>query len=361
MITSLYIHIPFCDHICSYCDFIKVYSSLFDRKLYLKRLVEEYTSLNIKDDTLKTIYIGGGTPSSLENSELEYLLSFLKKHQKKVDEFTFEANPESLTVEKIKLLKKYQVSRVSLGVETTSSRGLELLERKHKLKDVEKVIIELKDNGIYNINLDFIYGYEDESIEELKEDIDFALKKDVKHLSFYTLIIEDNTVYKLKKYKELDDDTLFKMYKYINERLKDNGFIHYEVSNYAKEGYESLHNKVYWHDEKYYAIGLSSSSYIYDKRIKNTSSITNYLKGIVHREIDLISKESEEEEFIMLSFRLLEGLSIREYKKRFNADFIKKYSKAIEKNRDFLNIDENHIAIKEDYIYIMDKIVIDFM
>lgn len=361
MIKSLYIHIPFCDNICSYCDFIKVYAPLFDRKKYLDLLIDEIKENNILDNSLDTIYIGGGTPSCLKEDEIEYLLSYLYEHFNNVKEFTFEANPESLTLSKIKLLKKYNVNRISLGVETTSTDGLILLNRKHTKEIVRNVISLLKENNISNINLDFIFGYPNQSISSLKKDLEFAIKEDVPHLSFYSLIIENNTLLKIKKFQPLDDEILAKMYDLINRTLNNNDINHYEVSNYCKKGYESIHNLTYWNDLNYYAVGVSASSYIDDKRIKNTSSLTSYLKGINHKEIENIDLKSEKEEFIFLSFRLIKGLSIKEYKRRFNEEFLNKYKVEIEKHKNELNINNDYISIKEKYFFIMDSIVIDFI
>lgn len=361
MIKSLYIHIPFCDNICSYCDFIKVYSSLFDRKKYLDLLINEIKENNIIDNSLDTIYIGGGTPSSLKEEEIEYLLSYLNEHFKNVKEFTFEANPESLTLSKIKILKKYNVNRISLGVETTLDEGLILLNRKHNNEMVKNVISLLKENNINNINLDFIFGYPNQSLSSLKEDLDFAIKEDVPHLSFYSLIIENNTLLKIKNYHALDDELLSNMYNLINNTLNRNNINHYEVSNYCKKGFESLHNLSYWNDLNYYAVGVSASSYINDKRIKNTSSLTSYLKGINNKEIENIDIANEKEEFTFLSFRLIQGLSIKEYKRRFNEDFLNKFQAEIEKHKNELNINNEYISIKEEYFFIMDSIVIDFI
>ena len=361
MISSLYIHIPFCDHICSYCDFAKVESKYFDRKKYLDKLFDEFNSYAILDNSLKTIYIGGGTPSALNEEELEYLLSFFYSHFKNVEEFTFEANPESLTLNKIKILSKYHVNRVSLGVETTDVEGIKLLNRKHTIIDVIEAIKNLKDNNITNINLDFIFGYHNQTIYSLNKDIDFALSLDVTHLSFYSLIIEDNTILKIKGYQEEDENLLSDMYSLINRRLNNSYFKHYEVSNYAKEGYKSIHNLTYWLDKNYYAIGLGASSYINDKRIKNTMSINNYLNGIIKRDIDIIDFVSLKEEYIMLHFRLLDGIKYKEYQNIFKSDFKTEHHKAILKNKDLLNINDDSISIKEDYFFIMDQIVIDFI
>lgn len=360
MPESLYIHIPFCNSICTYCDFAKVYYDLFSRKRYLSVLIEEIKSLSIEDRSLKTIYIGGGTPSSLDDEELKMLLSYLHERFDNVEEFSFECNPESLTREKMIILKKYGVNRISLGVQTTSKRGLKILGRKHKVKDVKRCLKDLKEVGFDNINLDFIFGYRNESYLNLLNDIHFAINAEVSHLSFYSLIIEDNTILKINNEKYLSDDRLSKMYSLINRKLKKASFNHYEISNYAKKGKESKHNLKYWKDETYYAVGVSSSCYVADYREKNTSSITSYLNGVITKEIDKLTSEDKKEEFIMLSFRLKEGVDLKRYSELFSTSFLEEKKKAIEKNREFLNISFNNISIKEEYMFISDSIVSDF-
>ena len=182
MTESLYIHIPFCSHICNYCDFPKVLSGSFSEEKYISCLLDELNSYHIADNSLKTIYIGGGTPSFLSLESLTRLLSYLHEHFKNVIEFSMEANPESLTEDKIKLLKNYGVNRISLGVESSSEHILKVLNRKHTVAQVESVIELLRQYGFDNINLDFIYGVNEMTSKDLDHDIDFALRQNVEHL-----------------------------------------------------------------------------------------------------------------------------------------------------------------------------------
>ena len=175
MISALYLHIPFCDHICAYCDFPKVLGRFFDKSLYIERLIEEIESLKIQDGSLKTIYIGGGTPSSLSEEELERLLSYLKKRFPNLDEFTIEANPESLDERKLSIMKRNGIDRISLGAESGNDAILAKMGRAHSRKDIVLAVERTRAQGIENINLDFIYGYPGESLPDALDDVSFAV------------------------------------------------------------------------------------------------------------------------------------------------------------------------------------------
>ena len=201
---AVYIHIPFCNYICSYCDFCKVFYNKEYVNRYLEVLDKEIKS-KYKGECITSLYIGGGTPSSLSLCELEKLFSILKIFKLSKDcEITIEANPDSLSLDKIKLLKKYDINRVSLGVETINSKLQDVLERRTSKDSVISCINNLKEEGITNINVDLIYAIKGETIEDLKEDLTFLLSLDVPHISTYSLIIEDNTKLKIKGIKNID-------------------------------------------------------------------------------------------------------------------------------------------------------------
>lgn len=361
MTEALYIHIPFCDHICNYCDFPKLLLNYSNPSSYIDVLIAEIEGLNIKDDSLKTIYIGGGTPSSLSVEQLKKLLSYLKRRFNHLEEFTMEANPESLTAEKLSIMKSYGVSRLSLGVQSSFDTTLKKLGRKHTSKDVQECVKRIRDSGFTNLNLDFIYGLEGTSIQDLKRDIDFALSLKPQHLSFYSLQIEPNTVFSSKKISSLSDDELADEYQFLCHELSRAGFNHYEVSNFALPSYESKHNLTYWHDEEYYACGLGASSYVDKVRRQNTLSMSRYMNREFIASEEKISPKDEEFEFIMLAFRLQEGISLKRYKERFHADFKSKYHSSLIKEKDFLIIDDEHVAVKPDYFYIIDSIFLNLI
>ncbi len=357
MISSLYLHIPFCAKICSYCDFPKVYHQEDLEDKYIPELINEIVSYHIPDDSLKTIYIGGGTPNVLSISLLEKLLSFLFYHFPSAEEFTIEANPETMTADKVAIRSQFGVNRVSLGVESTSHRILSYLGRNHTLEQVSESVTNLKKYGIDNINLDFIYGVKDESFDDLENDIHFALRQNIKHLSFYSLQIEEGTILHNKKTIPVSDETYRKQYDLLVEELAKNGFDRYEVSNFSKPGFESKHNLTYWHDQQYYACGLGASGYIGNLRYTNTKSLNNYLLGKRIFQKDIITKEDEEREFLRLGLRLRDGFSLSEYHERFGVDFLQKYKQKIDENKECFEVCGDSFRITPNYLYVMDSLL----
>jgi oxygen-independent coproporphyrinogen-3 oxidase len=278
MLNSIYIHIPFCKKICNYCDFCKIYYDENTAEKYLESLKKEIESYSI-NGTYKTIYIGGGTPSSLSITLLEKLFSYLK-NIKLVDdyEFTFECNIDDITEEKLRLLKDNRVNRLSIGVETINRDLQKFINRLHTKEEItNKITISKK--YFSNINIDLIYAIPGETLEILKEDLDFITNFNINHISLYSLIIEEHTKLYIDNVKPIDDNLDYEMYYYIINYLKEKGYKHYEVSNFAKEGYQSIHNLTYWNNNKYYGLGLGASGYINNTRYNNTRSITKYLKG----------------------------------------------------------------------------------
>ncbi len=359
MCNSVYIHIPFCQDICSYCDFCKVYydSSLVDK--YLDTLSKEIDSY-YKGEIIKTIYIGGGTPSSLSLSQIEKLLNITKKFNTDLLEFTFECNIESIDEDKIKLLKEYGVNRLSIGIQTFNSDYLSFLNRHHKPKEVINIIDMVK-RYIDNINVDLIYAIPGETIIDVEKDIDEFLKLDIPHISTYSLIIENNTILKNLNVKYIDEDLDYDMYKLICNKLNNNGYIHYETSNYCKEGYESKHNLVYWNNNYYYGFGVGASGYIDNIRYSNTRSINNYFDNKYRLEENKLSfNEIVENEFI-LGFRKVKGIDINILKDKYKLDISKIdfINKLISDNK--LILSNNYLSINDEYIYVSNDILIEFI
>lgn len=359
--SSAYIHIPFCRQICSYCDFCKVY---YNKELVLKYLdsLEQEINNNYQGDTLKTIYIGGGTPSSLSYLELEKLFKILDILKKDGDiEFTIECNFDSITKEKLDLFKKNGVNRLSFGIETIDSKCLKELNRILDINYVKEIISYAKKIGLTNINVDLIYALPFSNMEILKRDLDFILDLDVKHISTYSLIIEQNTKLYIDKVKNIDEELDLEMYNYIRERLKDNGYIHYEISNFAKEGYQSLHNLVYWHNECYYGFGVGASSYLKGMRITNTRSITKYIKKDYNPVIEELSKSDIIVYEMILALRLREGISITDFKNKFGVypNDLFKYDDLI--TNKIIVMDGDRLYINEDNWYVINRILERFI
>ena len=358
---SLYVHIPFCESICSYCDFCKVYYDQKQSDLYLQRLNEELSQ--IEQHHLKTIYIGGGTPSALNDEQLEKLMSMLKPYSLEVEEYCMEVNPESMDYYKLKILKKGGINRLSIGVQTFQDHLLKEIDRHHNTIQVKNIIKYAKEIGFDNISIDLMYGLPKQTKEDIEKDIDVLQVLDIQHVSYYSLILEEGTILKYQNYQSLDDEQEYQWNLLIDEKLQELGFDKYEISNYAKKGYESKHNLVYWRFENYYGIGLGSCGKNNHQIIEHSRSLTKYLNGDF--KTTTIDETKEETMFnqIMMSLRLKEGLDLNKFKERYQEDARILYKEAITRN-----IEKGRLMIENDYLkatqegqYVLNDILIDFM
>lgn len=358
---SVYIHIPFCDSICSYCDFSKFLKNDEWIYKYLSALEKEI-KIKYKGENINTIYIGGGTPSCLNIDQLTKLFNILKIFNlNKEYEFTFECNIENITQEKLKILYNNGVNRLSIGVQTFNDKYLSFLNRNHTKKEIGEKISLAKQIGLNNINIDLIYALPNQTLEELNNDIDEFLKLDIEHISTYSLIIEPNTKIYINDYKNIDEDLDYEMYKLICNKLKDNGYNHYEISNFNKIGYESKHNLTYWNNNEYYGFGLGASGYIDNIRYDNTRNINKYLNGEYIKESHKLDiNETIENEFI-LGLRKINGIDKEIFKNKYNKDIksIEVVNKLLESNK--LLEDKKNIYINPKYIYVSNDILIEFI
>lgn len=357
---AVYIHIPFCKTICSYCDFCKMYYSTTMVAPYLEALEQEINKY-YQGEKIKTIYIGGGTPSSLNIDELNKLFKIIDIFDKDNEyELTFECNPD-ITLDKIELLVKNGVNRISMGVQTSHDKYLQFLNRNHRKEQVQEVINNIKNSGINNINVDLMYAFPNQTLEELKEDLDFFLKLNVPHISTYSLMIEPHTLLGINNTQPIDEDLDYEMYHLIEETLEQQGFVHYEVSNYSKKGYESKHNLTYWNNLEYYGFGLGASGYIDNVRYENTRSLTKYKTGHYLLESHTLNcKETLENAFI-LGLRKLDGISIKEFNERYNLNVqdLVVVKQLLQEGK--LKQVDDRIFIPKDKIYISNTILIDFI
>lgn len=353
---SIYIHIPFCNSICTYCDFCKIFYNKKYINDYLNNLEQEI-KVRYKSEIVNTIFIGGGTPSSLDDEELIRLMNIIEIFKLNDNyEFTVECNIESITENKLKIMKKYGVNRISIGVESFDNSIIKLLGRNHTKKDVYNKIGIVK-RYFSNINIDLIYAAYDD-INILKSDIDCFLKLDIPHISTYSLIIEDNTMLKINGMKNIGEDIDYDMYKYIEDALEKNNYIHYEISNYAKNGYQSKHNLVYWNNEEYYGFGLSSTSYINNKRITNTKNLRKYLNGEYLDTSVYEDKDIRMENEIMLGLRKFDGIDLDRFKEKFNVSLEDIYNIDNLVRNGYLIRDNNCIKIDKKYMYISNEIIV---
>ena len=335
--TSAYVHIPFCTQICYYCDFSKVFIKNQPVDSYLEHLIEEYDSYDIKK--LRTLYIGGGTPTALSAPQLAFLLEKLadKLDLSYLEELTIEANPGDLDQEKIAVLKDSPVNRVSLGVQTFNDRMLKQIGRSHLEKDIYENIANLKKACFDNISIDLIYALPKQTMEDVKINVAKAIALDIPHMSLYSLILENHTVFmnrmrrgKLPLPKE---DLEAEMFEYIIAELEKAGFEHYEISNFSKPGFESRHNLMYWDNAEYYGIGAGASGYVDGVRYKNHGPIRHYLQAVeagnarVQEEMLTLKEKMEEEMF--LGLRKKSGVSKKRFEEKFGISFEDQYGAVV--------------------------------
>lgn len=356
---GVYIHIPFCKNICNYCDFCKVYYDKFFVSRYLDNLEKEIKS-RYKNEMVDTIYIGGGTPSSLDLLELKKLFDIIKIFKLKDKyEFTIECNIENIDEDKLKLFKDNGVNRISFGVESFDKDILNILGRYHD-EDMVFKNISLSKKYFDNINIDLIYGVNND-IEVIKNDIDKFLKLDISHISCYSLILEENTKLYIDRHKYIDEDTDKLMFDYINDTLVDNGYKHYEISNYAKDGKISIHNKNYWLNGYYYGFGLGSVSYIDNYRISNTKNMSKYLNGKYEEIKEYEDINIRKENDLMLGLRLIDGISIDLFNKKYNDKLLEKdiIKELIKDNK--LEVSNGYLRCNYKYIYLLNDILVDII
>ncbi|HFI0592759.1 TPA: radical SAM family heme chaperone HemW [Streptococcus suis] len=350
--TSAYIHIPFCTQICYYCDFSKVFIKNQPVDEYLSGLMEEVKFYDLP--ALRTLYIGGGTPSALSADQLDYLLTNLENvlDLSQLEEFTIEANPGDLTADKIEVLKKSKCNRVSLGVQTFDDRMLKKIGRSHNQSQIYETIASLKAAGFHNISIDLIYALPGQTMEQVKDNVAKALELDIPHMSLYSLILENHTVFMNRQRRGNlhlpNEDVESDMFDYILRELEKNGFEHYEISNFTKPGFESRHNLMYWDNAEYYGLGAGASGYLDGMRYRNRGPIQHYLKSIpekghsrLHEEF--LSKTEQMEEEMFLGLRKKTGVSIERFEEKFGISFEERYGQVV---RDLINEgllqEENH-------------------
>lgn len=327
--TSAYVHIPFCTQICYYCDFSKVFIKNQPVDSYLEHLLEEFRSYDIQK--LRTLYIGGGTPTALSAPQLEVLLKGLTKNLdlSVLEELTIEANPGDLDADKIAVLKNSAVNRVSLGVQTFDDKMLKKIGRSHLEKDIYENIDRLKLAGFDNISIDLIYALPGQTMEQVKDNVAKAIGLDIPHMSLYSLILENHTVFmnRMRRGKlPLPKEELeAEMFEYIITELERAGFEHYEISNFSKPSFESRHNLMYWDNAEYYGIGAGASGYVDGVRYKNHGPIRHYLNAVEEgnariTEEHLSQKEQMEEE-MFLGLRKKSGVSMARFEEKFGRSF----------------------------------------
>lgn len=372
---SLYIHIPFCAQKCLYCDFPSFARKDHLRKAYIEALNKEIINLREKHNNLEinTIFIGGGTPSVLEANELECLLKEVAKLNMAKDiEYSMECNPGNLTEEKLEVMKKYGVNRISMGLQAKQDNLLKGLGRIHNYKTFKENFLLAKKVGFNNINVDLMFGLPNQSLNEWEETLREIISLEPAHISAYSLIIEEGTafynLYENDKLKLPTEEEERKMYHLAKKILEENGFNQYEISNYAKEGKECRHNLAYWNMDNWIGVGSAAASYINGKRIKNISSVEEYInsikdKGEAVEEIINNSKNDNMEEFMFMGLRKINGIDENEFKNRFSMNINDVYGEILNKyiGEGLLIRESGRIFLSEKGIEISNVIMADFL
>ena len=361
MIRHAYIHIPFCLRKCNYCSFVSG-KNIEKKDIYISKLIEEIKH-KYKNEKLKTLYIGGGTPTLLDTENLKQILDLFCFENNA--EITIEANPETIEKEKTEKIKELGFNRISLGVQTFNNDILKTIGRNHSEKTIYNSIKMIKEAGFSNVSIDLIYGLPNQNISLFKKDLEKALSLDIQHISTYGLKIEEGSFfYKNPPNNIPNDEEQANMYSFLCKFLEQNRFEHYEISNFAKKGKKSNHNCAYWRNENYYGFGLNASGYENNIRYKNTSDFNKYIINPLTREEEIkLSKNEIKEEEIFLALRLREGINIKNLNNKFDINFEQEYKHIIDKysKLNLLIIENGFCKLTETGILLSNEIMSEFI
>ncbi len=355
---GIYIHIPFCIKKCEYCDFVSYCNKEKYVPQYINALKKEIKNNINKEYKITTIYIGGGTPSSIEEKYIADIIETIKlnmndenlKEFKNV-EVTIEVNPGTVTEKKLETYKEIGINRLSIGLQETHDELLKSIGRIHTYEEFFKTYNLARKIGFNNINVDLMIALPNQTIQDIKENLEKIIKLNPEHISVYSLILEEGTPF-YNKYNEnkirLPDEELERnMYWYVKNTLENNGYIHYEISNFSKKGFESKHNMNCWNQEEYFGFGVAAHSYNNKIRYSNTNSIEEYIKGsnkIIHEKQTL---EDMQKEYMLLGLRKIEGINIQKFKNKFaqNPIFIFKEQLSKLVDEELIIVDGNEIKL----------------
>jgi len=355
---GIYVHIPFCKKKCDYCDFLSYSGKEEYVESYIKKvekeIEDELNKINFKEYAISTIYIGGGTPSFIDSKYIVEILFKIRKYAKRIltdSEITIEINPGTATKEKLEDYKNAGINRLSIGLQETNDKILKSIGRIHTYKEFLETYNLARNLEFTNINVDLMIGLPNQTIEDIKNSLQKIIKLNPEHISVYSLILEENTVF-YEKYKnreiELPNEELERnMYWYVKNTLENSGYMHYEISNFAKKGFESKHNLDCWSQEEYLGFGIGAHSYInkmrYSNEISGTDNFENLQKSVheVQKEIDT------KKEYMLLGLRKLDGISIQNFKLKFGENPIFLFKEKLNKlvDEDLLIIDGDSIKL----------------
>lgn len=358
---GIYVHIPFCKRKCEYCDFISYSNKNSKIEEYIEAVKKEIELQKIKSE-ITTIYIGGGTPSYIDSKYIKEIMTEIqKKNVSKNAEITIEVNPGTVTLEKLKDYKDVGINRLSIGLQSAQDELLKQIGRIHNFEQFLETYKMARKVGFKNINVDLMLGLPDQRIKDLKDSLEKIIELQPEHISVYSLIVEDGTpiANKLESGElELPDEDLERnMYWYVKNTLELNGYKHYEISNFAKQGYESKHNMNCWNQKEYIGIGIAAHSYRDITRYSNTENLGEYIRNVKNgklernRIIHEIQKEDDtKKEYMLLGLRQIDGVKISKFKEKFGDNPIYLFRNELKKLSD-----ENLIGINEDNIKLTNK------
>ncbi|MED1602530.1 radical SAM family heme chaperone HemW [Alkalihalophilus marmarensis] len=376
MRTAAYIHIPFCEHICHYCDFNKVFLKNQPVDEYIEALLQEmHMTINkAKPDQLKTIYVGGGTPTALSPDQLRTLFAGMHSilPMEQIEEFTVEVNPDSSEEEKLAVMKEFGVNRLSIGVQSFDQSLLDVIGRTHSSDSVLDAVKRSREAGFDNLSLDLMFGLPHQSVEQFIDTIEKAAELGVEHLSAYSLKIEEKTVFfnrqrkgKLSLPPEEDEVT---MYEELRKRTKAHGFVQYEISNFAKPGRESKHNLVYWNNDEYYGFGAGAHGYVNGVRHQNIGPVPKYIEAVNQKKLPYlnehkVSRVEQIEEAMFMGLRKLNGVDLDELSKRYDKDLNKLYHDQIKdlSERGLLVNEQGMLKLTNDGLLLANEVFEQFL
>ncbi|MBF2563598.1 radical SAM family heme chaperone HemW [Listeria seeligeri] len=374
--SAVYIHIPFCEHICYYCDFNKVFLEGQPVDEYVDLLIKEMqiTAANKQMEPIDTVFVGGGTPTTLNEAQIAKLCTAIQEifPMKEEVEFSFEANPGDLSVAKVQTMKDYGVNRISMGVQSFNNDLLKKIGRIHTVKDVYQSVENMRTVGFENVSIDLIFSLPGQTEADFQDTLNQALALDLPHYSAYSLIIEPKTIfYNLMQKGKLflpGQDAEANMYDLLLVEMDKYGRKQYEISNFAKEGFESKHNITYWSNKHYYGFGAGAHGYIGNTRYSNFGPIKKYMEPLqenklpVFQQKELTLKEKMEEE-MFLGLRKVSGVSKAGFQRKFGQDLDATFQNAIQKTmaKGWLENNEENVALTRNGRFLGNNVFQEFL
>ncbi|CAM3944295.1 radical SAM family heme chaperone HemW [Lederbergia lenta] len=373
---AAYIHIPFCEHICHYCDFNKVFLQGQPVDEYISLLKKEFEIATTQHpfDQLETIFVGGGTPTALNEMQLEALCKGIVEYLPIMPngEFTFEANPGDMSVEKLQILADHGVNRLSFGVQAFNDELLAKIGRAHRVKDVYTTIEKAQKLGFSNISIDLIYALPTQTTADFKATLSEALALDLPHYSGYSLIVEPKTVfYNLKRKGKLHlpgEDTETEMFTILMEEMEKKGLRQYEISNFSEPGFESKHNLIYWNNEEYFGFGAGAHGYINKKRYSNAGPIKKYMDPLKDGELPIfeenqVTKKEMMEEEMFLGLRKTVGVELEHFKEKYGESLLDVFKSSISEmeRRELLIKEEGYLRLTEKGRFLGNEVFQSFL